>query len=330
VAATAAGERGEDGAVAAADGRTLTGRRLRSASGTLRPQPPFDFAKSLAFLGTFPATEGEQTFEPNAFTKALRTDGATVAFRVQDAGTVREPRLDYRVLSGSELTATARQQVVARIASFLSLDDDLEPFYALAADDPALRPVVERLYGLHQVRFLTPFENACWAVLSQRIPIAMARRLKQALVERFGGSIQVDGVRYRAFPEPADLLGTGEAEVSELIRNDRKARHLTAVARAFAAVDEDWLRTGPHGEVETWLRSIEGVGNWSAAFVLFRGLGRGERLPTSKPFLDAAHRIYGPDLEAEDVRAIAERYGPWRGYWALYLRAGGMGGDEAR
>jgi DNA-3-methyladenine glycosylase II len=302
-------------------------RRLRTAGGRLHPRAPFDFERSLAFLRRFPATEGEQSVEPNAVTKALRADGITVAFRVEGAGTVAEPELRYRVLSGTALSPALRRRVEARIASFLGVDDDLGPFYALAGEDPDLGPVVERLYGLHQVRFLTPFENACWAVLAQRIPMPMARRLKSTLVERFGGSILVEGTRYRAFPEPADLLGSAGSELSSLVRNERKARYLASVAEAFADVDEGWLRTGPYAEVESWLRAIDGVGAWSAAFVLFRGLGRGDRLPVTEPVVRAARRTYGPGLGAPDVRRIAEGYGRWQGYWALYLRVEGADGD---
>lgn len=49
-----------------------------------------------------------------------------------------------------------------------------------------------------------------------------------------------------------------------------------------AAVADEMLRTAPYTEVEAWLCSINGVGAWSAAFVLLRGLGRMAHIPPSE------------------------------------------------
>jgi DNA-3-methyladenine glycosylase II len=61
----------------------------------------------------------------------------------------------------------------------LSLGDDLRPFYAVAETDPAFAPLVQELYGYHQVKFLMPFENACWAILSQRNLISVSHNVKR-------------------------------------------------------------------------------------------------------------------------------------------------------
>lgn len=93
------------------------------------------------------------------------------------------------------------------------------------------------------------------------------------------------------------------------------------MTRAFQGVDEPFLREAPVPEVHRWLLAIDGVGEWSAAFVLFRGLGRIEDMPVTEPFLRAARPVYGPDATDDDIRAAAARYGRWAGYWGLYLRA---------
>ncbi len=63
----------------------------------------------------------------------------------------------------------------------MSLDDDLKPFYSHGLKDNAFKPVINKLYGLHQVKFLTPFEDAGWAVLSQRISMKAAHTIKERL-----------------------------------------------------------------------------------------------------------------------------------------------------
>jgi DNA-3-methyladenine glycosylase II len=182
---------------------------------------------------------------------------------------------------------------------------------------------VRSWYGYHQVKFLTPFENACWAILSQRNPMPVARKMKQALVVKVGNRINVNGDVHWAFPEPNQVASLSVDELSSLIHNQRKAQCLSAVAQAFSEVDETFLRTADYDEVNAWLQSIKGIGEWSAAFVLIRGLGRMERLSiTEKRLLESASKIYGQGrtLSKTDVQHIAQRYDPYPAYWAHYLR----------
>ena len=297
---------------------------LYSIQGILTPTPPFDFDKSLDFLGFFAPMEGEQTLTARALIKAVSIDEQTIVFEVAAAGSAEQPRLDYTLHSDQPIRDAAQCAAEDRIAFFLSLDDDLRPFYEVGLADPAFAPIVQKLYGYHQVKFLTPFENACWAVLTQRTPIPIAKKLKQALSERFGASLEVAGERYWAFPQPARLAQADLAELLELMGNRRRAEYLHAVATAFGSIDEAWLRAAPYAEVEAWLRAIKGLGPWSATFVMLRGLGRMERLPIGEARLgEAASKVYRRALTQQQLEAIADRYGAYGGYWAHYLRVAG-------
>ena len=296
---------------------------LYSTTGHLTPTPPFDFARSIEFLGVFQPTAGEQSLAERALAKAVRIDGQTIVFRVTSSGEVEAPRVNYTLFSDHPIAADTARAAADRVAFFLSLEDDLRPFYALGRDDPAFAPIVDRLYGYHQVKFLTPFENACWAILSQRNTMPIARRLKQALAERFGAHLEVDGVRYEAFPEATRLAEADPADLLAILPTLRRDEYLAAVARAFSVADEAWLRSAPYAEVAAWLRAIDGIGPWSASFVLLRGLGRTEQLPVGeKRLAAAAGKLYngGPPLSDAALGRLAERYGPWQGYWAHYVR----------
>jgi len=290
-------------------------------TGTLTPTPPFDFDKSLQFLGIFGPTKYEQTIALHSLTKATCSDGQTVVFQFTSTGTTEEPRLEYRLFSAQPITEATKDTVLERVNFFLSLDDDLEPFYRIGREDPDFAPIIEHLYGYHQVKFLTPFENACWAVLTQRNPMNIAQKTKQALTERFGSSLEVNGTVYWAFPEPIQIAIADERELLTLIRNERRAEYLSAVARAFSDVDNEFLKTAPDEEVERWLRNIKGLGEWSVTFIMVRGLGRMERVPlTEKRLVEAASKVYGEEIKRDALQHLADKYGPWKGYWAHYLR----------
>ncbi len=295
-------------------------------SGQLTATPPFSLAQSLAFLGGFPPTEGEQRFEQQAVTKALSHTGQAVVYRLQAADPAGSTALAYTLWSATPLSAADQAAVADRIAFFLSLDDDLRPFYAIGNADPVFAPIIEQLYGLHQVKFPTPFENAAWAVLTQRNRMDIATNMKRRLTDRYGPNLTVDGTPYAAFPEPAVLATAAPGDLAALVGTERRAGYLQAVAEAFAGADEAWLRHGPYDEVNAWLQGVRGLGPWSAGFIMVRGLGHMNRLPPGEGRRDAAlARYYGNgQMPSPDrLRAITDPYGPWIGYWAYYLRAAG-------
>jgi DNA-3-methyladenine glycosylase II len=296
---------------------------LYSFEGALKPVAPFDFSKSLEFLSDFTPMQNEQAVRLGTFTKAVQVKGKTVAFEVADKGTIESPKLEFTAYSEAEFTGEVKELVADRISFFLSLQDNLKEFYEIAQKDECIQPAIKKFYGHKQVKFLTPFEIACWAILTQRIHMAVARKMKENVVKKLGGQINVKSVEYHSFPEPYNLVAAS-AELPELVPNMRKADYLSAVAEAFSKVDEQWLRAAPYDEVHDWLTDIKGIGDWSANFVMIRGLGRMEELSNIEPqlALDVARIYAGKDdqMNNEEVCQIAEKYGKWKGYWAYYLR----------
>jgi len=124
----------------------------------------------------------------------------TLVFRLKDEGTVSEPVLSYTLFSYEEINEEVKYALLDRIKFFLSLDEDIKSFYALGSKDPNFAPVLDELYGLHQVKFLTPFEAAAWAVLSQRISMKVAHKMKKKHIDAVGDCIRIEGIDYRTFP----------------------------------------------------------------------------------------------------------------------------------
>ena len=298
---------------------------MYTETGTLFPTPPYDFDKSLNFLGVFMPTKQEQTISSHTLTKAISIDGQAIVFQMNSIGTIENPQLEYTLFSTVPINEETQNAVVERMTFFLSLKDDLRSFYHIGHEDADFAPIIELLFGYHQVKFLTPFENACWAVLTQRNPMKIAQKTKQALIEKYGNHLEVRGTVYWAFPEPMQIAVADESELLKVIRNDRRTEYLIATARAFSEVEDEFLKTASDEEVEAWLHNIKGIGEWSATFIMIRGLGRMEYAPlTEKRLFEAASKVYGhgKDLSREELKRLAERYGLWQGYWAHYLRVG--------
>jgi DNA-3-methyladenine glycosylase II len=245
-----------------------------SENGLIRAVEPFDFAKSLNFLEDFGSTEGEQIIQQGTLSKAFSFLGLTVVSRIRSKDEIDSPMLEYSLISDHEIDDRTKKTAIDRITFFLSLDDDLKPFYETGRKDQKFKSVIEQLYGYHQVKFPTPFEGTCWAILTQRNAMTISKRMKTKLVESYGTSLEIDGITYRAFPEPTKLIEAKEDNIMKVIKNSRRTKYLISAAEAFGDVDEEFLRTGKYEEVEAWLDSIKGIGSWSASFVMLRSLGR--------------------------------------------------------
>ena len=142
-----------------------------------------------------------------------------------------------------------------RIETYLSLNDDLHHLYELIDSDPPFVTVKRELYGYHQVKFLTPFENACWTILSQRNSLAIAKQMKRSIIEAFSAAVEFEGREYWPFPGAKEVVRASVEDLTGLLRNSRRAEYIRGAAVAFSEVDEAFLREGAYDEVSRWLRS---------------------------------------------------------------------------
>lgn len=296
--------------------------KLYNLQGKLNPVAPFNFSLSLNFISMFPSTQNEQTISNISLTKAVYLKNRTLAFKLINEGTTSKPILSYTIYSTEEINEEIKIEFIDRIKFYLSLDDNLKSFYAIGKKDPYFKSIINDLYGLHQVKFLTPFEAAAWAVLSQRINMKAAHSMKDKITEAFGDNIQVEGVDYWTFPSPNQIKKLDIDELQSLIKNKRKSEYLLAVASAFDEIDEKFLRQAPIDEVREWLLNIKGIGDWSAHLELIRGLGRMGELSehTDRMLVTCARKFYGPNITEKEINKIGESYGDYRGYWEYYLR----------
>ena len=249
---------------------------------------------------------------PAPMVVALTDDGGEpVGFRaVYGRGT--EVDVDFV----SDLPAT---RVEAHAARVLSLDVDASGLSAVGERDPVIGSLLESAGGRRPVCFGTPFEAAVWAVLSQRVSMAQAGRVKEALAASLGTRMEIGGQEVVAFPGPAALTGLDEFPGVWASKLER-IRGLAAVAAA-GDLAPDLLRSLPLDEAIAHLESLPGIGPFGAMLVLARGAGHPDvPPPTLRRFRQAVASAYGLAEEPDEAK-LAELSEAWRPYraWVTYL-----------
>lgn len=293
--------------------------KLQTNEGKLYPEDPFDFKQSLNFIDNFFPSSHDYVILENQLKTAVQLKN-TVGFMIESTGTVEDPVLDYKLFS-EQLDKDTVDKVIDRITFFLSLNDDLKPFYKLARSDDVFKGILDDLHGLHQVKFLTPFEAVGWAILSQRISMNVSRKMKEKLTEYVGNNIEFEGHIFQAFPSSDQVKNMDLDELISIIKNKRKSEYLLNAAEAFSLVDEKFLRTGPLEDVKNWLMDIKGVGEWSAHLELIRGLGRMEDYTQDRMLRGCVEKHYG-STTSKELDEIIKNYKEFPGYWEYYMRSG--------
>ena len=271
----------------------------------LPTKAPFSFAQTLAFVRRFPPCRDQTIITEDSLTAAVTVGGRPTAFTIRDGMVEVERAVDAPAL-------------LARAAHFVGARDDLGELYAAAEGDRHFRPLVEMLHGLHHVRFLTLEEIAVYSVMMQRNPMPRSAQMKRRLFERIGLPVEVGGKTLYALPSIDELARVDGATYGEAIGHARKGEVIAEVVRGVARIGENFLCEAPYEKAKEALLAIRGVGPFSAAAILLRGLGRMDEV-TTQVFEDEARVVYG---KAYDEAAIRRRYGRQLGYWSFYLKTG--------
>lgn len=290
---------------------------------------PYDFAQSRRFLEWFTPCAGDHACEDDRITTGGFANDRPFLARLEAPESPPAETTDLSV-SVEWLSKPGDPSVVdAWLTAFLSLQDDLSPLYDAATGDDVFRAVIEDLYGLHHVRFPTPFECACWAAISQQTPMNLVKTQKQSLVEVAGRVVEREGVTHQLFPTPGMILER-KHEIEAALNNERKSKTVLRAAELFAKTD---LQRLSNEKLLARLQSVWGFGEWSSEFIYLRGFGRLSRVPISERRLRTiVADLYDLDVgeaREDDLRRIGDRYGAMRGYWAHYLRVWAFQRDES-
>ncbi|MBA3644333.1 MAG: helix-turn-helix domain-containing protein [Chloroflexia bacterium] len=280
-------------------------------------RPPYDWDAILAFLATR-AIPGVEVVADNHYARTIAigelagtlvvAPGAGSTLQV----TVRFPRLD------------ALPRIIARTRAIFDLAANPTLIAEQLSTDPRLAPLVAARPGLRVPGGWDGFELAVRAILGQQITVAGARRLAGHLVATYGepfddAAAQAIGLSH-LFPAPSRLAGADIAALGLMPR--ARAAALSSLAGAVAT---DSALLGPYRDLDSavaTLRSLPGIGEWTAHYVAMRALRETDAFPAADVGLQRAMSDeMGRRPTAAELLTWADAWRPWRAYAAIHLWA---------
>jgi AraC family transcriptional regulator of adaptative response / DNA-3-methyladenine glycosylase II len=279
----------------------------------LRYKPPYDWPAMLGFLRQR-AIAGVEWVADSSYSRTIALGGVQGRISVQPAAgnalraSIRIPRL------------AMLPNIIARLRRQFDLAADPLSIAAHLGTDPVLAPLLKQRPGLRVPGAWDGFELAIRAVLGQQITVSAAIRLAGRLVAAYGAPLtDPDQHLTHVFPTPAALA---EADLRTLGMPRSRAATLSGVAAAALANPELF---GTHCELDeaiARLRSIRGVGEWTAQYIALRQLREPDAFPAADVgLMRALTDATGLRPSAPQMLLRAQAWRPWRAYAAQHLWA---------
>jgi DNA-3-methyladenine glycosylase II len=277
----------------------------------LRSKGPFDLPLSLQAAASFFPTVGPPAIVLRA--PVLLPPGATII-------DIRQSSSRRSLITASATRAIDLNRVRAIARWLISCDLDLRPFYEQVASHRIMGPVTAALTGLKPLRPATLFEMAAIAITEQQLSLAAAFHIRTRLVKRFGTPL--DGLW--VFPSPRKIAAARLRELTVCGLSLRKAQYLKGLARATMRGGLEFEALAPHSDqqISRTLMSNRGFGKWSTQYILARGFGRPDSLPSGDVGLRRVVGHYfasGRRLTSTELERALLPFQPFRGLAAFYL-----------
>lgn len=266
-------------------------------------------------------------WDGSTYQRVVDIDGGPVALSATQKGALGAPGLSV-LLSGRPIDQAGKLLARETLNRLLGLSVDLIAFAAIAEQDLLLGPLARRMRGLKPPRFPTVFEALVNGVACQQLSLAVGIHLLNRLTAAHGRPVTRDPTGPRAFPGPEQLARLQPDELKPYGFSSTKARTIVETARAISDGDLDLeaLEQLDDAAAIERLRSLRGIGRWTAEYVLLRGLGRLNIFPGDDV---GAHnklrRFFDVDtpLDYDSVKRLVARWHPYAGmvYFHLLLES---------
>jgi DNA-3-methyladenine glycosylase II len=280
----------------------------------LPTRAPFHLEATVRVLQRRPANLVD-VWDDGRYSRVLAVGDRLVIVEVRNRGTIDAPDLRFYIRSGSAASAS----VGASLRRILGLDADPANLQRLA-QKRELRAIVIALRGMRPPRFAALFETFVHVIPFQQLSLDAGVVIVSRLVQRFGREIECEDRPYYASPSPQAIAATRLDRLCACGLSSAKAVALRNLARLVDAgkLREENIEAMSTDEALSTLTALPGIGPWSAALVLLRGLGRLDVFP---PGDTGAARTLGPMLQPDmqpDRRTpldrVVQRFGNQRGY----------------
>ncbi len=275
-------------------------------------RPPYDWVRLLAFF-EMRAIPGVESVAEDAYRRVIRVDGDTANAKTGWLEVSHLPKRNALQLRFSSKLASSTQAVLSRTKQVFDVAaDPLEIALALGE-------LAKGAHGLRLPGAFDGFELAMRAILGQQVTVKAARTLATRFVDAFGEALVTPFHQLtRAFPLASKVAELTRDDIARLGIVGARAEAMISIARAVTS--KALVLGGGTEPMQTIdaLRTIKGVGPWTAHYIAMRALAWPDAWPPQDVALLNAMSLPNTAKGQREADVIAEAWRPWRSYAVLH------------
>ena len=292
-----------------------------------RPIPPFRLDLTVWALRRRPRNLIDR-WDGTTYRRVIVVGGRPTELAARQAGSSAAPTLIVTA-TPSPRASSEKRRVRSLLGQLLGIRVDLTDWYRTASGDARLGPLADRFLGMKPPRFPTVFEAVVNAFACQQLSLEVGLELLNRLAALCGARAGTrSDVRF-AFPTAYDVARLSPEKYRAIGFSRQKAHALVTLARAVTreGLDLETLAHADDAVIRGRLLELQGVGRWSAEYVLLRGLGRldvfpGDDVGAQKGLARWLGR--SSRLDYDGVSRAVKRWSPFAGMVYLHLLLNGL------
>jgi AraC family transcriptional regulator of adaptative response / DNA-3-methyladenine glycosylase II len=267
-------------------------------------RPPFDCESLLQYYSKHRIPHIEEVSD-SQYSRVFKIDSSVGLLTVQNDA--KHAQLELKVhCQNPQILFT----IVNRIRKMFDLNSDPLLISNQFAISPFLAQLWEEFPGLRIAKGWDPFEIAVGTILGQVVSVNQASRLMGDLVQNYGEKIShpLTNEETFLFPTPEALV---KASLDEIKTTNQRKNAIRELCQNLIDKKMSFAEYQDSENFKKQLRSIKGIGSWSAEYISLRALGDTNAFPQDDLILKRAQK----SLQSFDANQLE----PWRGYLAIYL-----------
>jgi DNA-3-methyladenine glycosylase II len=162
------------------------------------------------------------------------------------------------------------------------------------------------------------FETVANVIPFQLLSVEAGMAVVAQLVRRFGARLIHNGRPFHLFPSAETIADVRTASLKRCGMSAKKSERSVAKAIAAGILTVDSLGMLSSAEAIDWLTELSGIGPWSAALILLRGLRRLDVFPQGDRGVEHSLAALLRLRSSASLTRIVERFGEHRGYLYFY------------
>jgi AraC family transcriptional regulator of adaptative response / DNA-3-methyladenine glycosylase II len=278
-------------------------------------QPPYDWNSFLNYLEAR-AIDGVEEVRNRSYRRTVSLEGSDGIVEVSDNPGRNGLEVKLQLLSVRALSAVA-----LRVRRMFDVYADMNNIGVHLSGDRALARLIAKRPGLRAPGGWDGFELAVRAILGQQITVEAARQLAGKLVRicgRRSAALSDENLAY-IFPS-AERVASSDLRALGMPRSRKET--IQVLAKTVAASPRFFDSPASCEEVIARLRTIPGIGDWTAQYIALRAFHQADAFPvTDIGILRGSASLDGTAMSAAQLLGRAEMWRPWRAYAAQHLWA---------